>query len=91
MTNQQSESKEPSGWKIFEKKESKTLFSRSIRYLLIALPLLFISPIVVTIGFKAINSSQNYIMIVIGCILTVATVVLVIIGFRLLLKALFAK
>ena len=38
-----------------ENKEPKSLLNTGLKYLAISLPLLFISPIVITIGFKAIK------------------------------------
>lgn len=77
--------------KTFENKASKSLFQKGLKYLAISLPLLFISPIIVTIGFKAINKSNNYLLLIIGCILTIITIVMVIQAFRLILKSLFNK
>ncbi|MCK5638449.1 MAG: hypothetical protein KAH67_07035 [Flavobacteriaceae bacterium] len=76
---------------VFQNKESKSLFNKGIKYLAIALPLLFISPILITIGFKAINKSNNYIVVIIGCILAIFTIVMVTQAFRLILKSLFNK
>ena len=70
---------------------SKSIFRKGIKYLAIALPLLFISPITITIGFKAINKSNNYFVLIIGCILAVLTIVMVTQAFRLILKSLFNK
>ena len=85
------EDKKPKGEKIFENNESKSLFSKGIKYLVISLPLFFISPIMITIGFKALNKSQNYWVLIFGCLLAVFTVGLVVQSFRILMKALFAK
>lgn len=75
----------------FKNEASKSLFQKGIMYLAIALPLLFISPITITIGFKAINKSNNYFILIIGCILAVLTIVMVTQAFRLILKSLFNK
>lgn len=77
--------------KTFENKASKSLFQKGLKYLAISLPLLFISPIIITIGFKAINKSNSYLLLIIGCILTIITIVMVIQAFRLILKSLFNK
>jgi uncharacterized membrane protein YecN with MAPEG domain len=76
---------------IFNSNESKSIFQRGLKYLAIALPLLFISPILITIGFKALNKSNNYLVLILGIILAIVTVTLVIQAFRIILKALFAK
>ncbi len=75
----------------FDSKESKSVFQKGLKYLAIALPLLFISPILITIGFKALNKSNNYLILILGGILMVITITLVIQAFRILMKALFAK
>ena len=79
------------GEKTFEHPEAKQLFIKGIKYLAIALPLLFLSPIVITIGFKAITKSNNYLVIIIGCLLAIFTIGLVTQAFRIILKSLFAK
>lgn len=75
----------------FEIEEPRTLLKTGVKYLAISLPLLFISPIVITIGFKAIKKSDNYIMIILGLILAFFTIILVIQAFRKILKSLFKR
>ena len=77
--------------KIFENDASKSLFNKGLKYIALALPLLFFSPVLITMGFKALNKSHNYWVLILGCLLTVFTIILVIQGFRVILKALFAK
>ncbi|RPE00929.1 hypothetical protein EGM88_00845 [Aureibaculum marinum] len=55
------------------KNKQPTLFN-ALKYLGIALPLLFIAPIVITIGFKAINRDNNYIFLILGIILALAAI-----------------
>ncbi len=76
---------------ILDSKGSKSIFQRGLKYLAIALPLLFISPIIITIGFKALNKSNNYLILILGGILMVITITLVIQAFRIIMKALFTK
>lgn len=76
---------------VFESKDTKKLFHKGLKYLAIALPLLFASPIVITIGFKALNKGNGYLIIVVGCILAFFTIALVTQAFRLILKSLFNK
>lgn len=76
---------------VFENEESKKVFRNALKYLALALPLLFASPIVVTIGFKIINKGGSYLTLILGCIMTVVTIVLVIQAFRHILKSLFNK
>jgi uncharacterized membrane protein len=77
--------------KIMNTEESGTILKTGFKYLAISLPLLFISPIIITIGFKAINKSDNYIPIILGCILAVFTILLVVQAFRKILKSLFSR
>ncbi len=76
---------------ILENKEPKSLLNTGLKYLAISLPLLFISPIVITIGFKAIKKSDNYIPFILGCILAIFTILLVVQAFRKILKSLFSR
>jgi len=75
----------------FDSKESKSVFQKGLKYLAISLPLLFISPILITIGFKALNKSNNYLILILGGILMVITIILVIQAFRIIIEALFTK
>ena len=76
---------------VFENTRSKKIFKQGAKYLAIALPLLFLSPIIVTIGFKAINNGKGYFLLVLGCLLILVTIGLMIQAFRLILKSLFNK
>jgi len=76
---------------VFKDLESKKLFQKGMKYLALSLPLLFFSPIIVTIGFKALRKDNSYWLLVLGCFLTALTVVLVAQAFRLILKSLFAR
>lgn len=75
----------------FATKESKATFQKGLKYLAIALPFLFISPIVIAIGFKALNKSNNFLVLILGCFLAIVTIALVTQAFRVILKALFTK
>lgn len=55
----------------------------------IALPLLFLSPVIVTMGFKLINKNGSFLLLILGIILTIFTILLVTQGIRIILKALF--
>lgn len=77
--------------KVFANNDAKNLFQKGIKYLALALPLLFGAPVLVTIGFKALNKGDGYLMLILGCILFVFTIALVTQAFRLILKALFQK
>ncbi len=77
--------------KIFKDSQAKSVFQKGMKYLALSLPLLFFSPIVVTIGFKALRKDQSYWLLILGCFLVLLTVVLVSQAFRLILKSLFAR
>ena len=77
--------------KIFKDDKAKSVFQKGMKYLALSLPLLFFSPIVVTIGFKALRKDQSYWLLILGCFLVLLTVVLVSQAFRLILKSLFAR
>jgi len=79
------------GERVFDSVDTKKIFRKGIKFLAIALPLLFASPIIVTIGFKAINKGGSYIILILGCLLTLFTIALVTQAFRLILKSLFNK
>lgn len=87
MSRQNKENKYPI--KTSNIKNDKPYLKKGIRFMVIALPLLFISPIVITIGFKAISKNNSYFMLVLGCVLAIFTIILVIQGIRNLLKSLF--
>jgi len=77
--------------KIFDNSDTKKLFQKGLKFLALALPLLFASPILITIGFKALNKGDGYLILVLGCLLSIFTIALVTQAFRLILKALFNR
>ena len=62
---------------------------RGLKYLLGALPLFILAPILITIGFKAIKQQNNYLWLVGGIVLTIATIVIGFLGIRIVLNAFF--
>ena len=64
---------------------------RSLKYFLIALPLLFLAPVVVTMGFKAIKHQQNYLWLILGILLATGAILIAYMGIRTFLNALFNK
>lgn len=77
--------------KVFENNETKKIFQKGLKYLALALPLLFAAPVIVTIGFKALNKGGGYLILILGCMLILFTIALVTQAFRLILKSLFSK
>jgi hypothetical protein len=76
---------------IFKDPEAKQVFQKGIKYLALSLPFLFVSPIVVTIGFKALSKDNSYWLLILGCFLVLVTLVMMAQAFRLLLKSLFSR
>lgn len=64
---------------------------RGIKYELGALPLFVVAPILITIGFKAIKQTNNYVWLIAGIILAIASIILGFVGIRIILNAFFAK
>ena len=72
-------------------KTKKTSVTQGLKYLGLALPLLFGAPVVVTIGFKALAKDQSYIILIIGIILAIVAMLLTARGVSTIIKALFEK
>ena len=68
--------------------DRKEIF-RGVKYILISLPLLIISPIIITIGFKALKLHNDYIFLIIGIILGIAAVLIGFMGLRIITSAFF--
>jgi hypothetical protein len=64
---------------------------RGIKYELGALPLLLFSPIIITIGYKAIKLNNNYLWLIVGIIMAIAAIILGFMGIKIILDALFDK
>lgn len=72
------------------KKNKPTIFN-AFKYLAIALPLLFIAPILITIGFKALKKNDTYLLLAIGIFLAILAVSITAIGIVKISNALFYK
>ena len=66
----------------------KDIIVKGIKFLGAALPLMLIGPVVITIGFKAINDG-NYIWITLGITLSFTAVILAFIGVKTILNGFF--
>lgn len=60
-------------------KNKPTLFN-ALKYLIIALPLLFGAPIVVTIGFKALKLDGSFFILLIGIMLALVAMIVTAMG-----------
>ena len=49
-------------------KNNKPSFANAFKFLALALPFLFIAPIVITIGFKALKKDGAYLILFLGII-----------------------
>ena len=81
----------PAKQEVMENSSAKKTLKNGFKFLAISLPFLFLSPVIVTIGFKALNNDKGYFLLILGCFLMLFTVVMVILAFRLILKSLFNK
>jgi hypothetical protein len=64
---------------------------RGLKYELGALPLLLFSPIIITIGYKAIKLQNNYLWLIVGIIMAITAIILGFMGIKIILDALFDK
>ena len=53
-------------------KTNKPSFFKAFKYLLLAIPLLFAAPIIITIGFKALHKDGIYWLLILGILLAFA-------------------
>jgi len=72
-------------------KNSKDTLLKGLKYEIIALPLLLISPILISMGFKAIKHQHNYWWLIAGIALAITAVIIGYLGIKILLNALFEK
>ena len=61
-------------------KNNKTSFANAFKYLALALPFLFIAPIVITIGFKALKKDGSYMLLLLGVLLALAAMIITAMG-----------
>jgi hypothetical protein len=71
--------------------KSKPIMSKGLKFLAISLPLLFLSPVLITMGFKLISKGGTFILLALGVLLAIFTILLVTQGIRLILKSLFTN
>jgi DMSO reductase anchor subunit len=65
--------------------------SNGVKYLVLALALLFSAPIVVTIGFKVLKKDSSYLLLIVGVILTIAAIIITAIGIVKITRYIFDK
>ena len=72
-------------------KKNKPTLSNATKYLVLALPLLFIAPLFITIGFKALKSNDTYLLLSIGIFLAILAISVTAIGIVKIGNVLFHK
>lgn len=69
---------------------SKNEIVKGVKIMAITLPLMILGPVILTIGFRALNDGI-YIWIVLGTLIILATIVLAFKGIKTILNGLFKK
>lgn len=72
-------------------KKTKNEIRNGLIYVLIAFPLLFIAPIIITVGLKAIKHYHNFILVIVGIILGIIAAFLLFKGIQFMLNGFFNK
>ncbi len=68
----------------------KNKIVKGIKFLAIALPLMVLGPVILTIGYRALNDGI-YFWIIIGVILILIAVIIAFLGIKTILNGLFEK
>lgn len=69
---------------------SKNQIAKGVKIMAIALPLMILGPVILTIGFRALNDGI-YIWLIIGCILLLSAIIIAFKGIKTILNGLFEK
>ena len=72
-------------------KNNKPSFANAFKYLALALPFLFIAPIVITIGFKALKKDGSYLLLLFGVLLALAAMIIMAMGVIKVSRYIFDK
>lgn len=70
---------------------NKPTLSNAVKYLALALVLLFSAPILVTIGFKALKKDSSYLLLILGIILAIAAIMVTALGVIKVTRYIFDK
>ena len=70
-------------------KNNKPTFFNALKYLGLALPLLFIAPIIITIGFKALKKDGSLIFLILGIVLGITAILTTAFGLVKISRVLF--
>ena len=69
---------------------NKDTIVKGVKYLAITLPLLFLGPFLITIGFRALRD-ENYLWLTSGILISIAAIILAFLGVKTILMGLFQK
>ena len=69
-------------------RDNKDQLMKGVKFLAIALPLMILGPVILTIGFRALNDGI-YFWLVIGCLLLLAAMFFAFKGIKTILNGLF--
>lgn len=69
---------------------SKNKIAKGVKTLAIALPLMILGPVILTIGFRALNDGI-YLWMILGCIIIITAIVVAFLGIKTILNGLFEK
>ena len=72
-------------------KNNKPSFANAFKFLALALPFLFIAPIVITIGFKALKKDGAYLILFLGIILALVAMIITAMGIIKVSRYIFDK
>jgi len=72
-------------------KNNKPSFANAFKYLALALPFLFIAPIVITIGFKALKKDGSYLFLLLGVLLALVAMIITAMGVIKVSRYIFDK
>jgi hypothetical protein len=67
---------------------SKSLIAKGLKYIGIAIFMMFLGPILISIGFRALNDGI-YFWLILGIIIAIAAIVFAFIGVKTILNGLF--
>jgi len=71
------------------KHTNKKVLLTGVKYLALSLPILFLAPYLITLGFMNKNNASFYIFFPIGLILAVAAIFFVFKGIKTIMKSMF--
>ena len=69
---------------------SKNKIAKGVKTLAIALPLMILGPVILTIGFRALNDGI-YLWLILGCIVIITAIIVAFLGIKTILNGLFEK